>query len=245
MKDHEFEFLSCDEQLIQSERLAAIGQMINGLAHTSRNAIQRARSCVDLLELDLHEQPELLGLTVRIRMALSDLLRNYEDVQKYATPIVLHLQLVDSVALLERAFQELRNTFPNYRHRLILHGSTSESFIQGDEIRLLQVFRNILRNSMEASNPHSEIAIQLQSKEINSKGFQEIVIRDTGVGMDDSTLAQIFDPFFTTKQSGSGLGLAVCKRIVESHSGKIYATTKRGNGTTVTLLFPIQIRESR
>lgn len=72
------------KQLLQSERLAAIGQMVTGLAHESRNALQRAQACLDMLALDLQHQPEQLDLARRARTALQDLHRLYEEVRSYA-----------------------------------------------------------------------------------------------------------------------------------------------------------------
>ncbi len=80
------ELQDAQRQVVQSERLAAIGQMVTGLAHESRNALQRARGCLDLLELDLVGKREQLDLTGRIRRSLSDLQRNYEEVRNYAAP---------------------------------------------------------------------------------------------------------------------------------------------------------------
>ncbi|MEO9590203.1 hypothetical protein [Rhodopirellula bahusiensis] len=77
------------EKRIQGERLAAVLQMVSGLAHESRNALQRAHSCLDLLQLDLVDQSDLMTLTEQIRGALTDIQQNYEEVRDYAALIVL------------------------------------------------------------------------------------------------------------------------------------------------------------
>jgi signal transduction histidine kinase len=232
------------QKLVQSERLAAIGQMVTGLAHESRNALQRARSCLDLLELDLQEHAEQLDLTQRIRDALNDLQRNYEEVRNYAAPINLQRKPVDCSVLVKRAFQDLRDEFPKSEHKLLIHGPTTSVSVEADEFRLMQVFRNILENAMAASNAGSVIEISFLKKEIEGKSFQEIDICDSGDGMDKETLERFFEPFFTTKQTGTGLGMAICKRIVESHGGRIEAYSDKGRGTTIAVLLPIRSRKA-
>ena len=227
------------QKLVQSERLAAIGQMVTGLAHESRNALQRARSCLDLLELDLKGQLEQLDLTQRIREALSDLQRNYEEVRNYAAPIVLQRKPVDCSELSKRAFKDLQEEFPSSEHRLVIHGPSTLAFIEADEYRVLQLFRNVLENAMAASNDDGVIEARFQKKLVDDKDYQEIDITDWGEGMDEATLSQLFDPFFTTKQSGTGLGMAICKRIVDAHGGQISANSQKGKGTTIQLLLPI------
>ena len=230
------------QRLVQSERLAAIGQMVTGLAHESRNALQRARSCLDLLELDLQGQSEQLDMTQRIREALGDLQRNYEEVRNYAAPIVLQLKPVDCVQILQRAFQDLKEEFPSSQHRLVVHNSSTPVLMQADEFRLLQVFRNILENAMVASNNDSAIEAYFRNRVIDGRNFQEIVFQDSGEGMDESTLSQLFEPFYTTKQSGTGLGMAICKRIIESHGGRIVANSVKDKGSTIALMLPLHCR---
>ncbi len=226
------------QKLVQSERLAAIGQMVTGLAHESRNALQRARSCLDLLELDLQGKTEQLDMTQRIREALGDLQRNYEEVRNYAAPIVLQLQQVDCIQILQRAFQDLKEEFPRSEHRLSIPNATTPISLQADEFRLLQVFRNILENAMAATPNDSPIEVRFQNRIVEGRSFEVIAFHDSGEGMDESTLSQIFEPFYTTKQSGTGLGMAICKRIVESHGGRIIANGEKGKGSTITVMLP-------
>ncbi len=226
------------QKLVQSERLAAIGQMVTGLAHESRNALQRARSCLDLLELDLQGQSEPLDMAHRIREALGDLQRTYEEVRNYAAPIALTLKQVDCLPILHRVIQGLREDFPSSKHRLMVHNPTPRIVLQADETRLSQVFRNVLNNAMAASDIDSTIEVSFHRRIIEGRNILEISFQDSGDGMDESTLSQLFEPFYTTKQSGTGLGMALCKRIVESHGGKIFASSVKGNGSTIAIMLP-------
>ncbi len=239
------QFRITQQKLVQSERLAAIGQMVTGLAHESRNALQRARSCLDLLELDQIGHSEQLDMTQRIRDALGDLQRIYEEVRHYAAPIVLQIQRVDCVQLLQRAFDDLLLEFPSSRQTLVVSPSTPSALLCADEFRLMQVFRNLLENAMAASADDGTIEVCFKNQTVCKRGALEIALKDSGAGMDESTLNQIFEPFFTTKQTGTGLGMAICKRIIESHGGTIVATSEKGNGTTIVVTLPVQGRSSR
>jgi signal transduction histidine kinase len=197
---------------------------------------------LDLLELDLRGQSEQLDMTQRIREALGDLQRIYEEVRNYAAPIVLQLHQVDCLQLLQRAYDDLKQEFPSSKHKLVVRPQTPSVLLQADEFRLLQVFRNLLENAMAASTNDGTIDVSFQCQTVNGRTMQEITFQDSGDGMDSVTLSQIFEPFFTTKQSGTGLGMAICKRIIESHGGTIIAKSKKGNGATIVVTLPVQGR---
>jgi signal transduction histidine kinase len=95
------------KQLLQAERLAAIGQMVTGLAHESRNALQRAQACLDMLSLDLQDQKEQLDLARRATTALQDLHRLYEEVRGYAAPIHLEFRECDLAAIWHKEWENL------------------------------------------------------------------------------------------------------------------------------------------
>lgn len=232
------ELQDAQRQVVQSERLAAIGQVVTGLAHESRNALQRARGCLDLLELDLEGQPEQLDLTRRIRRSLNDLQRNYEEVRNYAAPISLDRQSVVLQDLIRHTFDDLRVDFKGIDHDINIDSEPRLGPIRADEHRLHQAFRNILENAIAASDGPAIIDVKLSRVKVDGQSFQSIVLADHGHGMDAETVARIFEPFHTTKQSGTGLGMAICKRIVDAHGGAIQAASESGCGATITVRLP-------
>ena len=224
--------------MVQAERLAAIGQMVTGLAHESRNALQRARGCLDLLELDLDEQPEQLNLTSRIRRALGDLQRNYEEVRQYAAPITLDLAPVDLSDVLQMSLDDL-SAESDYSDVKLNMDRRGEDSIRVDVHRMGQVFRNILENAIAADKPSSKINVSLSQHLDNGFKWLRCDIVDCGSGMDQETQARVFEPFYTTKQSGTGLGMPICKRIIDAHHGRIQVKSELGVGTTVRIDLPI------
>ncbi len=232
------ELLEAQRQVVQSERLAAIGQMVTGLAHESRNALQRARACLDLLELDLADRPEQLDLVTRIRRSLADLQRNYEEVRDYAAPINLRVDAVDLEAVIRETFEDLRYGLDRTDHRLTFCTRDGLGPIGADAHRLGQVFANVLDNAIAASPGGAEILVTLDRQGGESKATRRIRIADKGTGMSPETAGRVFDPFYTTKQHGTGLGMAICRRIVQEHGGTIGVESEPGAGTTVTIELP-------
>jgi PAS domain S-box-containing protein len=227
------------QRLVQSERLAAIGQMVTGLAHESRNALQRARGCLDLLELDLQDQPEQLDLTQRIRRSLNDLQHNYEEVQGYASPIIIERTEVALSALLQQSFEDVLCAFNDHSHQLRIIENVQHSKIRADAHRMKQLFRNIVENAIAASHGPCHLEAKIEEFERDQRSIQRVEIRDHGSGIDEQALPRIFEPFFTTKQSGTGLGMAICKRIVEAHDGHIEAENACDGGAILRFEIPL------
>lgn len=231
------ELQDAERRLVQSERLAAIGQMVTGLAHESRNALQRARGCLDLLELDLEGKSEQLNLISRIRRALGDLQRNYEEVKQYAAPITLERSHVDLAEIVQAAFDDLSAEFDSNPPRLSIH-SQGNCSVRVDAHRMGQLFRNVLENAIAAASGPAIIDVDVQPCDREGDRWVQCVITDHGIGMDQETLTRVFEPFYTTKQSGTGLGMAICKRIIDAHEGTIHATSAPNQGTSVTIQLP-------
>ncbi|MEY4188054.1 MAG: Sensor protein FixL [Planctomycetota bacterium] len=225
-------------QLLQSERLAAIGQMVTGLAHESRNALQRAQACLDILTLDLEQQPEQLDLARRARTALQDLHRLYEEVRGYASPIHLEFRDCDLSAIWRKEWENLSGL---RRGREI---SLQEELLQGpprcevDIHRMEQVFRNILENSLHACGNNGCISVSTDNTELEGREAVLVRLNDDGPGMKSEAVQRMFEPFFTTRQKGTGLGMAIVQRLVHAHGGTIVAGNGQSGGAEISLVLP-------
>lgn len=225
---------------IPNERLAAIGEMVSGLAHECRNALQRARACLDLLELDLNGQPDQLDLAARIRRAIEDLERNYETVSDYAAPLHLERKEVDIAQVIREAYDDIRAATGPLHLKLKFMNRQAHSTISIDRFRMKQVFRNLLENSLAACDKSGEIIAQIKDSEINGSKWQQVTILDSGSGIPIENRGRVFEPFFTTKQTGTGLGLSICRRIIEAHGGTIaLREMPRDCGTAVEINVPL------
>ncbi|QDT02125.1 Sensor protein FixL [Rubripirellula lacrimiformis] len=230
--------ISNHEKRIQGERLAAVLQMVSGLAHESRNALQRAQSCLDLLQLDLVGKSDLLDLTDRIGDALKDIHRNYEEVKNYAAPITLVRTTVDLGQICQDAFAELIESLGTDVPRLAVQSNNRCQDVKLDADRIRSVLRHLLENAIQASPADSVIEFEFDCTGTSDEGELQIRVRDHGEGLTAEVETRMFEPFFTTKTKGTGLGLAVCRRIVEAHRGSIQAVNHCGGGTQVTIRIP-------
>lgn len=224
------------QKLLQSERLAAIGQMVTGLAHESRNALQRAQACLDMLALDLEDQPEQLELTTKTHRALQDLYRYYEEVRNYAAPINLERRTVDLKKLWQNTWQDLESARFGRKIELVEVTNGLNLQCSVDQHRIEQVFRNIIENAIAAMPEEGRLVVEASQPESQNGQFIQLLFRDNGPGFDSASISNVFQPFFTTKQKGTGLGMAIAKRIVEAHGGGIeIATSAAGAEVCVTL----------
>ena len=226
------------ERLVQSERLAAIGEMVTGLAHESRNALQRAQACLDMLTLDLEGQPEQIDLTNRARVAIDDLRRLYEEVRSYAAPINLHRQNADLRIIWRKVWDDLNLIRADRTIELVDDDCPSNLTCRIDQHRIEQVFRNIFENAITACPTPGQVVIQCSESDLDTQPAIRVAIRDNGPGFKQDVAARIFQPFFTTKQRGTGLGMAIAKRIVETHDGVIEVGDLQQPGAEIVLVIP-------
>lgn len=215
------QLIEARRQLLQSERLAAVGQMVTGLAHESRNALQRSQACLELLRLEVEDRPQALELCDRIQKALDDLSRLYEQVRSYAAPLILDRQEVELAVLWRRAWRELEYQWSDKQLHLVERVKCPTSLYYGDPFALEQVFRNLLENAIHASPVRGTVQVECRHTTLHGQPVYAVCIRDEGPGVAQEHRGRVFEPFFTTKTKGTGLGLAIARRIVEAHGGKL------------------------
>jgi PAS domain S-box-containing protein len=244
--------LEAQHKAVQSERLAAIGEAMAGLAHESRNALQRSQACLEMLQKRVSGQPEALGLLERIQAAVQDLHHLHERVRCYAAPIQLRRDLCDLRQVWERACADATACATD-RSFKIESGAGSDGFAQvngqarcyADALAIGQVFRNILENALDPELQSAErthdVHVRVDWSETiwQEQPAIKVTISDNGPGLADAAQDRIFEPFFTTKARGTGLGLAICRRIVEAHGGTIRASNGASNGKNQGLTLEI------
>jgi two-component system, LuxR family, sensor kinase FixL len=209
------------ERALQSERLAAIGEMVTGLAHESRNALARSQACLEMLTLTVSDRPKALDLIARLQQAQDHLHTLYEDVRSYAAPISLKKSECDLRDVWREAWAHLqpgRNAKQAVLHEVCV-GVDLRCAV--DPFRMEQAFRNILENALAACKAPVIIEIRAAAAEVDGHAALCVAVHDNGPGVPAEQRPKIFDPFFTTKAKGTGLGLAITKRIVEAHGGQI------------------------
>jgi PAS domain S-box-containing protein len=236
---HDITYLKqAQERALQAERLAAIGQVVAGLAHESRNALQRSQACLEMLTLCVRDRPEALQLIARLQQAQDHLHHLYEDVRSYAAPIKLEKAPCDLAALWREAWAHLE---PARRAKEAVLREVSDGVelrCLADPFRLEQVFRNILDNSLAACPTPALVEIRVEPAQLQGQPSLRVTVSDNGPGIAPRARHKVFDPFFTTKVKGTGLGMAIAKRIIDAHAGLIAVEESDGPGAVVQITLP-------
>ncbi len=231
------ELENAQQRAVQSERLAAIGEMVAGLTHESRNALHRSQVCLEMLRFEIEDRPSVLDLISRLQSAQDDLHHVFEDVRDYAAPIVLNLEPCHLIDIWRSAWNQLescRSGQATRLHELLDH---VEPTLTADPFRLRQVFRNVLENALFAAGDPPHIEIFCTQARLNGRDAVLIAVRDNGPGLDAEQRRRILEPFFTTKTRGTGLGMAIAHRIVVAHQGRI-AVGEAGPGAEILITLP-------
>jgi PAS domain S-box-containing protein len=215
------EFKRAQRRALQTERLAAIGEVVAGLAHESRNAMQRSQACLEMLALADRGRPESLDLIARIQNAQDHLHRLYEDVRLYAAPIVLERRPCDLRAIWRQAWTDLETARRSKGATLHDQAGTEELGCTADPFRIGQVFHNLLDNALAAGQAPVEVRVFGAAAVLDGRPALQVTVSDSGPGMDAEQRRRVFDPFYTTKAKGTGLGMPIAKRIIEAHGGLI------------------------
>lgn len=229
------------EQALQSERLAAIGQMMTGLAHESGNALARSQACLEMLAFAVENQPKAVNLISRIQSAQDHLKQLYDEVRNYAAPLRLDLQACSVAMIWRQAWENLALVRRGKSASLTERLNGIDLRLSVDPFRLGQVFRNILDNALAACPEPIEIDVECAAADLAGKPAVRIAFRDNGPGLTLEQQRRIFEPFFTTKTKGTGLGMAIAKRIVEAHGGLIATGPGVGRGAEILVTLPCKI----
>jgi two-component system NtrC family sensor kinase len=230
------------QQLIQSEKLSAIGELISGIAHELNNPLTGVMGYSQLLQLrqDLDDRAKESLLKINnLALRCQKIVQNLLSFARKQKP---ERKLSDINEILERTV-ELRSYEMQVNNvELVRELERDLPKTIADAHQLQQVFLNVLTNAEQAmleANGRGRLAIRTRSDRIDNR--IEIEIQDDGPGIPEAHLTKIFDPFFTTKQvgKGTGLGLSLSYGIIKEHGGNIYARTRPGGGATFTIELPL------
>jgi PAS domain S-box-containing protein len=226
------------EQALHSERLATLGQMVTGLAHESRNALQLIQASLEMLALEVEDRPEALELVGSIQAAEDRLHRLFEDIRGYAAPMNLERDTYNVAKVWRAAWQQLAAQHNGRKVQFHEETKSLDLSCPLDLFSIERVFRNIFENSLAACGDPVQIDIACSETHIEDRPAIRIRIRDNGPGLTPEQRRKIFEPFFTTKSQGTGLGMAIAKRIVQAHGGAITVGENPPPGAEIILTLP-------
>lgn len=229
------------EQLIQSEKMAALGTLTSGVAHEVNNPLNNISTSIQILneELDdgdLEYQRELLTETGKEVDRAQEIVR---ALLEFSRDSEFGISQERFSALVNNTLKLIQGEIPT---NVNVETDVPEDIIAWlDARRIQQVLLNLMINGFQAMEPNGGTLRVTAFKYGKGKGFY-FRVQDTGKGIPEDNLTRIFDPFFTTKGefSGSGLGLSVSRGIIENHYGSITVDSREGAGTTFTVFLPYE-----
>ena len=229
------------EHLVQSEKLAMVGKMAAGVAHSVRNPLTSVKMRLFSLERSLRlkstEKEDFEVISEEIGH-IDTILRNFLE---FSRPPKLKMQKVSPSEIVDMTLQLLRHRLEQSGVEVKVRREGRLPEVLPDAEQLKEVLVNLLLNACDAMGDNGSIEIQEEEDIIESLG-RAIVIRviDSGPGISHNDQDKIFEPFFSSKDEGSGLGLSITKRIMEEHGGFIRLDSDEGHGATFTLALPIK-----
>ena len=204
------------------------------LAHESRNALQRSQACLERLRWRLEDRSVELDLIDRAQAAQHDLTRLFDDLRHFTAPLQLSLADCDLSEAWREAWSQAASVRSDRRAQLHDDCPDIDLHCTVDRFRFIQVFRNLFDNAFEAAAAGLELWIACGE----TNGCLTVRTRDNGPGLSEDAERRLFDPFFTTKAKGSGLGMAIAKRILDAHGGRIDVTSSANSPAEFLLTIP-------
>ena len=239
------EWRSIQQQISQTDKLAAIGQLAAGVMHEINNPLATIGACSEALQLRLEELPAAArtGFEEYLRIIGSELdrvqdivdgLLDFSNPKAQAKTTASINPIVDDALFLIKHHDRFR------RIHLVKRLAESLPEISVNSKQLIQVFLALMINAIDAMEEQGTLTV---TTAMNPDRTDEVMVEfaDTGEGIEREDLQKIFEPFYTTKETGrgSGLGLSICYGIVQQHRGRMVVDSQRGSGSTFRLFFPV------
>ncbi|HUU41673.1 MAG TPA: ATP-binding protein [Desulfatiglandales bacterium] len=224
-------------QLVQSEKLAALGTLLAGVAHELNNPLSNISTSAQILNEELEKGDidfkknliNQIGLQIDKARDIVRTLLEFSRIKEFKK------EMVPLKKLLEDTLRLVRGQMPS--EVSIKLEVPADIKIFADKQRMQQVFLNLFKNSLDAVDESGHIWVSAQKNQDPEERLIEIIFKDDGPGIEPDVLEKIFDPFFTTKDvgKGSGLGLFLVHDIIESHGGDLTVESSPGSGTTFVI----------
>ena len=229
--------IEMEQHLQRSDKLAAVGKLAAGIAHEIRNPLASVSGSIEVLKRDLDvkdENKKLMDIILKETDRLNNLVGEFLD---YVRPSEYKREVFDIHKTIEEIILAISmNKSVSKNIKTDFNPGKQHFYIHGNKEKIKQVFWNLMLNACQAMPEGGTVKVYSYQKE----GQLYIDIADTGEGIPEEIINKIFDPFFTTKPSGTGLGLSMVHKIVEAHQGRISVSSKKGEGTSFTLMLPIE-----
>ena len=245
---------SAQQELIQSEKLAAVGRLSSGIVHDIKTPLSVVlgytglmKNHVGKIDPNLVESAKIDECISEIENAISHCNKMIQDMLQFARPADPEKKTLNINKIVEDTLQFLQVEFNKSSVSLQVDFSEGIPPVMADENQLKQVVINIVMNALQAMDKKKKtLSVRTEKVEISSDPKVCIHVTDNGKGMTEDERRKIFEPFYTTKhvsegEGGSGLGLSVSYGLIHSHGGHIEVESQPGEGTTFTVSLPVGV----
>ncbi len=233
------------QELIQSEKLAALGRFSSGIAHEIKNPLGIILGGSEFLEMKLPKvDSEVKTAINKIKESTFRANTIVQDLLKFSRPSALKTERINPKDLIRETLSLFKYRTPLINIKIQTHFAKEKMYLEVDKNQMQQVFFNLLMNAIEAMPKGGAIMIKTYKMAPSESSLADklcvIEVADTGEGIPKKNLERIFEPFFTTKRErkGTGLGLSMTKMIVNNHKGDLAIESISGKGTTAQIVLP-------
>jgi signal transduction histidine kinase len=229
-------------ELVRKERLAAVGELAAVMAHEVRNPLGVVFNSLEALKHRSNPSPEVRSLLEIVGEEADRLNRIVEDLLDFARPNPPTRAPTAIDRVIASAVEVATCTVAQRRFQIEMRIDPTLPLVPIDERMIRQALINLLINALQAMPSGGSVLVTAAAAELDGRTFAQVEVTDDGPGMSTETTARLFQPFFTTKATGTGLGLAVVRRFIEAHNGQVAVRSKKGDGSTFTLMLPLETR---
>lgn len=234
------DYNSMRRQVLQAEKLAAIGEMAASIAHEIRNPLTGIRGALEVFRDSLERNDDRREVMEDVLVEVNRLNSVVNDLLDFARPWTPNLQASDLMELVNRVVESFLEEASDDDLKIAIEGPKSLE-VEVDPWLFEKVLWNLLKNASDAMPRDGEIKVTAAAK----GGDAEVVVTDWGSGVDVEDPETLFRPFFTRKSRGTGLGLSICRKILTAHDGEIRLEKGDEKGTRAVLRFPCRPRPHR
>jgi PAS domain S-box-containing protein len=244
-KEAEFAAQAAQTELARVNRLTTMGEMAASIAHESNQPltaiIANGEACLRLLAV---RRPDLAEVREALRSIIDDASRAAEvthGIRSMAKKIPSERISIDVNEVVAKVLSLTRGEINIWNVAVQTDFEPDLSHVIADRVQLQQVLLNLVVNAIEAMASRQDGFRKLEiSTRSQQEGYVLVAVKDSGTGVDSEATQHIFEPFFTTKPNGVGLGLSICRTIIEGHGGRLWATPAEPHGTIFQFTLPPQ-----
>lgn len=231
-----FELKDYQKQLVQSAKLATMGEMTSEISHEIQNRISGISLWLQHLDSEIEKDDPRQGYLNEMKQGLNGFMGMLANLKDYYKTPNLEFSMIDLNLLVEETFPFIEEKLSDRSIQIKTELSKTLPMVRVDEEKLKGVILNLLLNALDSVEDKGEVEIKTDF--VDEANEVHLEIEDNGKGISEQDLPRIFYPFYSTRSGGSGLGLAIASNIISAHKGRIDVKSETGKGTRFKVVLP-------